>query len=141
MNPNDVPQGSILGSLLFTILVSDIASEIKHCRFHLYADDTQIYISGKVSELHFLIQQLNKDLEKIAIFSTDNCLKLNEGKSVFIYLGSNPNIAKINNMVIPKIIINNKAIKRESTVKNLGILFDETTNWESEINKLTTYLY
>ena len=138
---NGVPQGSILGPLLFTILVSDIANNIKHCRFHLYADDTQIYISGKLADINLMIQRLNTDLEKIAGFSSDNCLKLNEGKSVFIFLGSNSNISKINSMVLPNISINNKAIKRESVVKNLGILFDETMSWESEINKLISNGY
>ena len=133
---NGVPQGSILGPLLFTILVSDIASEVKHCKFHLYADDTQIFISGKVQDIELLISRVNSDLQKISEFSSSNCLKLNEGKSVFIILGSPSNITKINEMVLPDICINNKSIKRESVVKNLGVLFDENMSWESEINKL-----
>ena len=48
---NGVPQGSILGPLLFTILVSDISSNIRFCKYHLYADDTQLYITGKLTEI------------------------------------------------------------------------------------------
>ena len=48
---NGVPQGSILGPLLFTILVSDISQGLKHCKYHLYADDTQLYIRGKVQNI------------------------------------------------------------------------------------------
>ena len=138
---NGVPQGSILGPLLFTILISDIAKDIKFCKFHLYADDTQIFISGKVSELNLLIKKVNADLQKIANFSADNCLKLNELKSVFITLGSNSNISKINDMVLPDIVINNKPIKRETTVRNLGVLFDQNMSWESEINMLISNGY
>ena len=93
---NGVPQGSILGPLLFTILVSDISNDIKFCKYHLYADDTQLYITGKVQDIRLLIENLNKDLNKIAQFSENNCLRLNEGKSVFIFLGSQQNLTKIN---------------------------------------------
>ena len=132
---NGVPQGSILGPLLFTILVSDISKEINFSKYHLYADDTQLYISGKVQDIVKLIKNLNSDLKKIAEFSDNNCLRLNEGKSVFIILGSKHNISKINELVLPPIIINNKSINRETTVRNLGIIFDETMSWDPEINK------
>ena len=132
---NGVPQGSILGPLLFTILVSDISNEVNFCKYHLYADDTQLYITGKVSEIVKLIKNLNADLERIAGFSENNCLRLNEGKSVYIIIGSKQNITKINELELPEITINNKSIKRETTVRNLGIIFDETMSWDSEINK------
>ena len=82
-----------------------------------------------------LIENLNKDLNKIAQFSENNCLRLNEGKSVFIFLGSQQNLTKINQMVLPDIVINGKKIKREKVVRNLGIQFNETMSWDSEINK------
>ena len=132
---NGVPQGSILGPLLFTILVSDISKEIKHCKYHLYADDTQLYISGKVSEVVNLIQKMNRDLDKISEFSVNNFLKLNEGKSKYIIIGSRSNIKKINDMRLPYISINNKPIEREIVVKNLGILFDQYMSWENEVSK------
>ena len=132
---NGVPQGSILGPLLFTILVSDIAKGLKFCKYHLYADDTQLYISGKVDDIINLITKINEDLNYISNFSFDNCLKLNEGKSVFIILGSRQNISTISNLNLPPVLINNLPIKRESKVKNLGILFEENLSWDAEINK------
>ena len=97
----------LLGPLLFTILVSDISSNIRFCKYHLYADDTQLYITGKLTEINKLIQNLNEDLNRIANFSDNNCLRLNEGKSVFIILGSSYNMAKIKDLVLPFIKIYN----------------------------------
>ena len=131
---NGVPQGSILGPLLFTILVSDISKNILNCKYHLYADDTQLYISGKPADIEYLINLLNQDLTRIAEFSTNNCLKLNEGKSVYIIIGSKKNIAKLNKVKISPLKINNKIIIRERVVKNLGVLFDENLSWKPEIN-------
>ena len=129
-----MPQGSILGPLLFTILISDISGSIHNCKYHLYADDTQIYISGKKSEIGNLIKVMNEDLQRISQFSIDNCLKLNEGKTVFIIIGSKQNITELNKTRIPAIIVNNKKIKRETKVTNLGVIFDEHLSWVSEIN-------
>ena len=72
---NGVPQGSILGPLLFTILVSDISKELRFCKYHLYEDDTQLYISGKVSDIALIIKNINLDLQRISDFSNNNCLK------------------------------------------------------------------
>ena len=82
-----------------------------------------------------LIKNLNSDLKRIAEFSDNNCLRLNEGKSVYIILGSNQNLLKINELVLPPVTINNKTIERETTVRNLGITFNETMSWDPEINK------
>ena len=132
---NGVPQGSILGPLLFTILVSDISNDIKHCKYHLYADDTQLYISGKVCDIQNLIKKMNSDLKMISEFSVNNFLKLNEGKSQYIIIGSRQNIKTLNNMQLSPITLNGEVIERETTVKNLGILFDENLSWDAEINK------
>ena len=138
---NGVPQGSILGPLLFTILVSDISESVLNCKYHLYADDTQIYIHGKVQDIEKLIKQMNKDLARITEFSMNNCLKLNEGKSVFIIIGSKNNISKLNARRMSDIIVNNKKIKRETQVRNLGIIFDENLSWDVEINKTISKSY
>ena len=74
---NGVPQGSILGPLLFTILISDIRHVIKNGKYHLYADDTQMYYRCKVDKITQTIQNINSDLDRIGDFSARNCLKLN----------------------------------------------------------------
>ena len=89
---NGVPQGSVLGPLLFTVLVSDISSAIRRGRYHLYADDTQLYYTCKVEDANDTITKINEDLSNIFNYSKRNCLKLNAGKSKFIIIGSRPNL-------------------------------------------------
>ena len=82
---NGVPQGSILGPLLFLVLVSDLHESIINGKYHMYADDTQIYYHCKWSEVANVIPKINQDLNRVLNFSTNNCLKLNAEKSFFYY--------------------------------------------------------
>ena len=132
---NGVPQGSILGPLLFTILLLDIKHSIRHCNFHLYADDTQIFISGKIEDILALIEKINTDLKGIQVFSDANNLTLNVKKCKFIIIGSASKLKILKGMHLPPICINNKTLKRETEVENLGVLFDERMTWEKHINK------
>ena len=66
---NGVPQGSVLGPLLFTVLVSDIGDAIKRGRYHLYADDTQLFYHCKVEDANTTVAKINSDLENISNFS------------------------------------------------------------------------
>ena len=132
---NGVPQGSILGPLLFTILISDIKKEIKHGKYHLYADDTQLYYRCKVSDVPNTIKNINTDLDGVANFSIRNCLKLNNGKSNYIIIGSRQNLHKLKEQPLPDVKIGNISIERKVHVKNLGVIFDETLSWDKHINK------
>ena len=131
---NGVPQGSILGPLLFTILISDIGKTIKYCTHHCYADDTQLFLSGKINNIVNLVEKMNHDLNSIARFSNNNFLQLNSNKSTYIIIGSTINLNKLSKVQIPPISINNKLITRNSQVRNLGVIFDETLNFDKHVN-------
>ena len=89
---NGVPQGSILGPLLFTILINDISLFVKNCQYHQYADDTQLYLKTKIDDAVETIIAINEDLERIAEFSKNSFLKINEEKSKVIVLGTKKKI-------------------------------------------------
>ena len=107
---NGVPQGSILGPLLFTVLVSDISDVIKRGKYHLYADDTQLYYRCKVEDANATVDKINTDLYNVADYSKRNCLKLNTEKSNFIIIGSRQNLKKLQSIKLKDVKINNEVI-------------------------------
>lgn len=81
-NKLGVPQGSILGPLLFILYINDICQVVKHCVVKLFADDTSIYICGK--NISQMVQQLNEDLNSIFNWLQHNKMKINISKTVYM---------------------------------------------------------
>ena len=131
---NGVPQGSVLGPLLFSILVSDLRHCIQCSRYHMYADDTQLYLHTSVTNLPRAFDMINHDINEVKGYSEHNGIKLNASKSVYMIVGSHRNLSKIAAMQLPNIIIDNTIINRSPHVKNLGLTFDEVLSWQKHIN-------
>ncbi|XP_057329909.1 uncharacterized protein LOC130670514 [Microplitis mediator] len=90
-----VPQGSILGPLLFSLFINDIGSCIHWCKRLLYADDLQNYLPSYPRDMDDCIAKINEDIARIKQWATSNELKLNLGKTKAIILGSRPFINSI----------------------------------------------
>ena len=100
----------------------------------MYADDTQAYKKTLLNMINFTIKRINEDLERLSTFSERNCLKINEGKSNFIIIGSRKQIRQLNGMQLESIVLNKKKIKRMTHTRNLGIEFDEHFSWSLHIS-------
>ena len=131
---NGVHQESILGPLLFTILISDMRKCIWNGSYHMYADDSQLYYNSKVETINETIVLANKDLDKIGKYCKNNALHLNESKCCFMIIGTKSGIKKISDINLDSIILNDNKIQRVSFFKNLGLTFDEVLSWRKHIN-------
>jgi hypothetical protein len=87
-----VPQGSILGPLLFSIYVADMNHCVKFAKLQQYADDSQLFISFNAVTKDNSKEQLNSDLQNIQQFANEHNLKLNASKSSVIFFNKKKNI-------------------------------------------------
>ena len=131
---NGVPQGSILGPLLFTILISDMRRSIWNGSYITYADDTNLYWESEVDEINSTIDAANQVLDKVNTYCNDTCLRLNETKCKYVFIGSKPSIRKLNNMATNNVVINGTNLERVYNPKVLGVTFDEVLSWQKHVN-------
>jgi hypothetical protein len=76
-----VVEGSVLGTLLFSMFINDIVHEITSCCVYLYADNVPIYISCEPDCIENFIRNMNMDLDRIHEWSLKNFLAINPEKS------------------------------------------------------------
>lgn len=132
--PRGCPQGSILSPLLFILYTTDLIKNIKHCKIHLYADDTQVYYSFKHQKTLEAVQLINEDLGKIYEWTKKNALVLNPKKSKYLVLGTKRQCEQIIKYA-PDLKINGIMIERVNHAKNLGLLMDSELRFEEHISQ------
>ena len=127
-----VPQGSILGPLLFVLYINDIPHIHKLVKFILYADDANIIITG--NNAHEIISKYRELGEALVNWVDGNGLMLNIGKTKYMIF-SNIGIGELSDF---KPAINNIPIERKTTAKFLGVLISENLHWTEHIKSLKT---
>lgn len=83
-----VPQGSVLGALLFSIDVNDLPAVSEMCSTACYIDDAKLILSFSVDEFHAAEDNINADLQRIRDWCFENCLLLNPDKTKLMVFGS-----------------------------------------------------
>lgn len=134
-----VPQGSILGPLLFTIYTADFGNFLKFCNVHQYADDTQLYYSFVLSDLHTACQHINADLDRIAAVSRAHGLVLNGSKTNCMVTGRNRHLISSENGF--RLSIQNQELKISDSCKNLGLYLDADLRFEPHVRNLIKICY
>ena len=121
-----VPQGSILGPLLFVIYINDLPGISDFAKFILYADDANILISGTtLEEIQFKANQL---ISRLVDWVGANGLSLNLKKTCYmIFTRKRIDFSGFN------LSIDNTVIERKTEARFLGVIVDEKLTWQKHI--------
>ena len=126
-----VPQGSVLGPLLFLIYINDLTMVSSDAKFILFADDTNIIFSSKLNEN---IEKItNENLKNIIDWFNVNKLSINLTKTQYIVFSKSTNNILNQNF---KIALNNNELQKVTNVKFLGVHLQSNLQWNIHINEV-----
>ena len=133
-----VPQGSVLGPLLFLLYINDICNVSDKGKFILFADDTNIFVAADSKSAAY--DQANSILTSVQDYMKSNLLHINKKKCCYIYFS--PTKSKIDVEISDdlNLDIDGTIIKRVRQAKFLGVTIDDQLNWKPHIDSLNKKL-
>ena len=131
-----MPQGSVLGPFLFSLYITSLSQVIANhsLSHHLYADDTQVYISLSQSNRQESLSTLTYCLTDILSWMESIKLKLNPDKTDLIIIGTEQQRNKVINHFPVKLLGSDTF--PSDTVRNLGVIFDSAFNFRQHISQV-----
>ena len=134
--PNSIGvfQGSSLGPLLYCVFANDLSLFAEDAVVVQYADDTQILVSGKKSEIQKVVSRMERALCSLDNWFRANGLKVNAAKTQLMLLGSPQNLRTVNDVNVK---FRDQHLVPISEAKNLGLTFDRSLSWDRHVSIVT----
>ena len=127
-----VPQGSIIGPILFILFTADLPCYLSHGNLSSYADDTVHIDCASPDEhgLESLKSRLETTVKELQAWFSANSMKMNDGKTDFMLVGSKQNLKKSENFYFK---VGDSIVRPAEKIKVLGVIIDAKMNWEAHV--------
>jgi hypothetical protein len=134
-----VPQGSVLGPLEFISYTEDVVEVFSrnHVRYHLFADDKQLYRSGKISEVDSIRDHLCRCITDVQDWCASRRLQLNALKTELLWFGSRANLRKLAPADLT-LKVGSDVIKPATEVRDLGVYLDAELTLKQHVNRVAS---
>ena len=137
-----LPQGSVLGPLKFCIQLLILGAILRYhgigYHIHVYADDTQLYLSSKYDNPSITLSKLNNCISDIRVWMIKNKLKINDSKTEFMVFRSPQAKQDLSGLSVS---VGNSVIAQSSKVRDLGVIFDQFLYFDDYIGGVCRFIF
>ena len=137
-----VPQGSVLGPILFLIYINDLPNDIENTTVDIFADDTTLFTSG--NNVSSITSSLESDLQNVQAWCKNNCMALNAAKTKVMYIAPKSKSSSASD-TLPHLQLDSEILQVSSCEKLLGINIDNSLSWHTHVSntlkRCNSYLY